>query len=122
MNTCSDSLSITKGLSYVNIKYPLDPSYSEGVLFEGVGITVLKSDLTDINANEYLLSDKLYAERTRRALEIKKIALEEAERWFSIASEYHFSLEEIYGAAMDFAKNDEILGEKIGEIANILEI
>ena len=63
-----------------------------------------------------------FSERTRRAKEIKKTALEEAERWFSIASELHFRLEEIYGSAMDFHKNTEMLDEKLGEMQNILEI
>ena len=53
---------------------------------------------------------------------IKKDALIEAERWFSLASELHFELEKIYGEAMDFKKNDEILDVKLQEIKNILQI
>ena len=112
----------SRGLTFIDIKSPLEPSNSDGICFEEANVCFLKSDVGEINSNEFLENDKMYSERTRRAKEIKKTALEEAERWFSIASELHFQLESIYGSAMDFHKNTEMLDEKLGEMQNILEI
>ncbi len=110
-----------KGISFVNLLSPLNPSTSEGISLISANLTVLKADVGDINSIEFLTDDKVYSERTRRAKEIRKIALEEAERWFSIASELHFQLEEIYSEAMDFNNNNKILAEKLHEIENILQ-
>ena len=115
-------IAISKDLSPIIIKSPLTPAYPEGIYFENVGITILKSAITDIHSSAFLSDDKIYSERTRKALELYKEALEESQRWFSIASELHFQLEEIYGAAMDFSKIDNIFVQKLIEIENILKI
>ena len=114
--------SLSKGLSPNIIKSPLDQTYPEGMCFGNSSIAILKSDIYDIHSNEFLLDDKICIERTRKASEIKKDALEESQRWFSIASEMHFELEEIYGASMDFSKIDGIFTQKMIEIENILKI
>ena len=111
----------SKGISFVNLLSPLNPSSSEGISFIGAGLSILKAEVGEINSVDFLKDDKIYSERTRRAKEIKKVALEEAERWFSIASELHFQLEEIYGSAMNFEKNNELIDNKIREIDNILQ-
>ena len=115
-------MAISKDLSPIIIKSPLNPAYPEGICFDNAGITILKSNITDIHSSAFLLDDKIYSERTRKALELQKEALEESQRWFSIASELHFQLEEIYGAAMDFSKIDNIFIQKLIEIENILKI
>ena len=114
-------LAATKGLSFTHLPTPLDPSHTEGIYFENANLTVVKSDSGEINAGEFIANDRIYSEKSRRAKELRKSALEEAERWFSIASDLHFQLEEIYGAAMNFEKNDEIFDRKLGEIDNILQ-
>ena len=60
-------------------------------------------------------------ERCRIMLEMRETSMNEAVRWFSIASDLHFRLEEIYGKAMDFSKNQEIIHEKLSQIENILQ-
>ena len=52
--------------------------------------------------------------------ELHSRALEESVRWFSIASDIHFDLEEMYSCAMDFSKIDAIFTEKAKECKQIL--
>ena len=47
-------------------------------------------------------------------------AISESERWFSIASDLHFRLEEIYKRAMNFDKNDALCDKLIIKILKIL--
>ena len=47
--------------------------------------------------------------------------LNEAQRWFGIAADLHFRLENIYGAAMDYSKNDKICELTIEKIASAVE-
>ena len=112
----------SKGLSYVELKYPLNPSFSEGLCFDNLQIVIYKGDIGEINSKDYLKDDKMYLERTRVAKETRKFALFEAERWFSVAAEIHFELENLYGQAMDFDKNNKILDIKLREMKNILQI
>ena len=49
-------------------------------------------------------------------------SLKQAERWFNIASEMHFRLEEIYSQSMDFTKNDIILEEKKAELSELFDV
>lgn len=121
LNTLAE-LAIVKGISFTHFPTPLNPSHTEGINFDSANLFIVKADTGDINSTTFIKNDKIYSERTRRAKEIKKMALEEAERWFSVASELHFQLEEIYGAAMNFEKNEETFNLKLREIENILQI
>ena len=103
--------------------YPsaLDPSKIDALELQNHGIVIRQSEEGEINANDFVnlsLTDK---ERIKKAEIIKHEALEEAKRWFSIASDIHFNLEEIYSKSMDFTKNDEIINNKLTEIKNIIE-
>ena len=46
--------------------------------------------------------------------------MKEAERWFSIASDFHFRLEDIYTKTMDFNKNNIIFEQKYKEIMDVI--
>ena len=46
--------------------------------------------------------------------------LDEAERWFSVAADFHFRLEEIYTKTMDFDKIDVIFNQKCDHIMSLL--
>lgn len=111
-----------KGTSFYRYLSPLDNSLCEGVHFIDANLSIIKSDFGTIDSKSYFTPNKVSEERIRRAIEIKKEALEEAERWFAIASDLHFRLEEIYGAAMNFALIDELFDKKMLEIENILQI
>jgi len=108
-------------LSFVDYIYPLNPKYSEGVIFNS-GFSIVISDTGEIDANSYLRDDKIFRERIKQAAIIKDDSLLEAQRWFAIASELHFEMENIYGKAMDYKKNDRILEIKLQEIKKILQI
>ena len=111
-----------KGISFVRLPYPLIPEYNEGLYVWQYDLMILKDIFSDINADKFISDDKVNIERTKHAKELKTDALSEAQRWFSIASDIHFQLEDIYGIAMNFTKNDEIFDKKIIEISNILEL
>ncbi len=113
---------LLKSLSFDSFLSPFNPSFCEGMYFPDSKTTLIKSDFGEIDLSRFFKNDKLHTERIRRAKEMRKEALEEAERWFAIASDLHFKLEEIYGVAMDFSNNDVIFDKKIKEIENILQI
>lgn len=115
-------LAKNKGVSFCRYLSPLDNSLCEGAQFIDANIAIVKSDFGEVDSKSYFLPNKVSEERTRRALEIKKEALEEAERWFAIAADLHSRLEEIYGGAMDFSLIDELFDKKMIEIENILQI
>ena len=112
----------SKGIPFTRFPIPLNPQLTEGIYIQDSDYLIVKSINPDINADEFILPDNVHLERTKRAKEIKETSLLEAQRWFSIASEMHFRLEEIYGHAMNFSKNDEIYDIKLKEITNILEL
>ena len=101
---------------------PLCPEHTDAILLEkeGVGIT-FSGGSEIIDASEF--STKMSAvdeEQIKLGEQIRMQALTEAERWFRIASDIHFRLEEIYTQAMDFSKNDEIYLECYDKAVNIL--
>jgi hypothetical protein len=73
-----------------------------------------------IDLGEFSVSDALTDERTRTMRDIEASALESAKRWFKIASDLHFRLEEIYKTSMNFDQNEQIIVEKSEEISKIL--
>lgn len=119
LDFCIDFLR-KKGCDFVNFPSPLDFSHSDGIFIQENDFLIIPSLNGEINADKFIgrCSD---TECIRQAKSMHREALEEAKRWFSIASDFHFRLEEIYSRAMNFEKNDEILSQKLIEIKNILE-
>ena len=115
-------VALSKKMSFINYMCPLNTLYSEGITFYNAQMTVMRSDVGEIDSLVLLTDDRMYSERTKGAKEFRRESLEEARRWFSIASELHFELEKIYGESMNFEKNDEIFDIKLREIKNILQI
>ncbi len=102
---------------------PLDGDCIEALYLpkEGIGF-VIGGEGEGITANEFFTPlDKTDGECIKKAAEIEEEALEEAMRWFAIASHLHFRLEKIYSSAMNFDINNKIFEEKSREIDNILE-
>lgn len=102
------------------------PSAIDGSLIDGVilnsGKTALLTGTGDeaIDISEIISEEPTDKERARVAEEIYKTAMLEAERWFKIASDFHFRLEEIYTGAMNFEENDKIFVSCREKIENIL--
>ena len=121
MNICADVLK-QRGLSFVHFPLALDPTSTDAIFSPYKNLAIIRDEISDINADDFLINPELTKECIKRSQAIKKDALEEAQRWFAVASEIHFELEEIYGKAMDFNKNDLIFKAKLTEIDNILEL
>ena len=100
----------------------LDPDLTDAIYLPGSDILLRISKDGDIMADEFFDISELHAERMKKADHIRTEALDEAKRWFAIASDIHFRIEEIYGRTMNFDIVDSITKEKTMEIANILEI
>lgn len=98
-----------------------DPEYFDAILLEKARILIIQSEEGEINGNDYLNLSSLDKERNRLAEELQKELLIESARWFKIAAELHFSLEDIYSAAMDFSKNDRIVSEIYAKIDRIFK-
>ena len=102
--------------------YALSPKQTDALYIPDAKIGIVKGENPDIISEEYFNSSPYDMERVKTARTIYNIAMEEATRWFNIASDIHFRLEEIYSSAMNFEKNDEILYNKSNEIRNILDL
>lgn len=99
---------------------PLNPAQIDEIYLPETGVLFTVEDgECDIDCRKFVFARKSDTEGQKRALQIYGDCMTESQRWFSIASDTHFELEEIYSAAMNFDKNEEIT-EKI--IANSLDI
>ncbi len=99
----------------------LDPNFTDAIYLcnEKIGYTTGIGGEA-INADAFFCESPLEAENIKKAGEIRNAALLEAKRWFTIASDLHFRLEEIYTKAMNFDRIDEIYEKKVVQIKNIL--
>ncbi len=103
------------------IVYPsaLDPDLLEAIELVNQPLIIRCAYEGTINSDDLFSIYKTDTERIKKADYLKFEALEEAKRWFSIASDLHFRLEEIYSEAMNFEKNDAIFDRIVTEIDNI---
>ncbi len=110
------------GISRTEFPTALSPDYLDAIYIPSCDTAfVLNGD--GINVDELISKYTDYdSERIKSARGIRDIALTEATRWFAIASDMHFRLEDIYSRAMSFEKNELLLAKKLEEIDNILEV
>ena len=96
---------------------PLSPESIDAIYLpdERISIT-LRGGSEIINASELSSINVVDEERLRVANNMRSTSLDEAKRWFGIASDIHFRLEEIYGEAMNFERNDELFDKCLNEI------
>lgn len=121
MNEVSNHLNFL-GISRTEFPNALDPKYLDAIYIPSFD-TAFVIGCEGIQADELIKKSIGYeTERIKSAKGIRDIALTEAERWFGIASDLHFRLENIYTQAMCFEKNELILNKKLREIENILEL
>jgi len=121
MNSLKNEL-IRLGANMTVAPCPLDPTETDAIYLpeDGVGITYAGGSKI-VDASDFAdKSDPVDGERIKLAKSVHKQALDEAERWFAIASDMHFRLEEIYTRAMDFTGNDAIYEKTYQKIVNIL--
>ncbi len=101
------------GYECIRLPSPLSDGETEAIYFKSSKTAIVAKSADDcvINADELFLKDDTDSERSRVAKQIRGFALEEAARWFGIASDIHFRLEEIYTSAMRFEGMDKIYSE-----------
>ena len=112
---------IKVGCDIIRFLSPLDENITEKIYIKRERVMIKRGSNNAIDLNHLIQTASSMAESAKACLSIRDQALDEASRWFSIASDIHFRLEEIYGEAMNFNKNQEIIREKIPEIENILQ-
>ncbi|MBO5909308.1 MAG: hypothetical protein J6Q67_05965, partial [Clostridia bacterium] len=113
------------GTDYMLFPSPLSPTYPEALYLidEKIFLSCSENEDTVIESEKFCQDDlTIIHERSRTAQNINEFALDEAKRWFGIASDLHFRLEEIYSTAMDFSKNDVIFNEIMCECKEILKL
>ena len=110
------------GVGFTEHIFPLDPCYPESILLKNNYLIYYSTDDPDIDSHSFFKNLDYILSSTSVADKIRQGALAEAQNWFAEASKHHFALEEIYGKAMNFEKNDEILQSLLVESKNILEI
>ena len=120
LSLCYEILKIRE-VHFLRFPTALTPSVTEAIYLPDNNLIITKTDDGEINADEFVSVRPIEIERVKKANQLYNESLEEAKRWFAIASDLHFRLEKIYGEAMDFDKNEAILEEKLLEIAIILE-
>jgi len=100
----------------------LNEAELEAIHLNANGISIVTEEGGEpLDCNEFIKESSEIDRARTEALEvgITKAALGEAERWFSIASDLHFRLEEIYTAAMNFNNFDEIVKNNAEMLRNI---
>ena len=112
---------VEKGINFTQFKAVLSPDDTDAILIDQDKTAIVRSADGEICADEFLDLSPADQERTRTARVTHAELLDEARRWFAIASDMHFRLEEIYGEAMNFEKNNKLIEEKNRQIENILE-
>ena len=111
-----------KGARAINFPSALDFKYSDGIIAEDNGLGIMISGKEGMCCDDFIKSKTILSSQTKCACVIREDALDAAKRWFLIASDFHFRLEEIYSGAMNFSINNEIIQQKITEIKKYLEI
>lgn len=123
MNDLSIEL-VRCGAKFTRFPSVFDDKKTEGVfLHETRTAYIIGADGEALDLSELCSSDKrVDSEGAKLLKRIESDSLCEASRWFGIASDFHFRLEEIYSRSMNFDKNEEIIGRKLEEIYAILEL
>ena len=101
---------------------PFDDKECEAILVHDTNTLYkreIESDAAD--ADECFIPCEKELEKIKKLDYLEKECLGEAQRWFNIASDFHFRLEKIYSSAMDFKIIDAITDEILTEIRNILQ-
>ena len=120
MRHVADELS-ARGAEMIVLPSATDGSLIDGVILNGGKTALLTGEGgAAIDTSKIISEEPADKERARVAEEIYKTAMLEAERWFKIASDFHFRLEKIYTGAMNFEENDKIFVSCREKIENIL--
>lgn len=115
------SLLERNNIGFIHLPCALDEMSTDAIYIPEISLVIDRDTDGEINADEFISLSDLEGERIKKARQLWQDALDEAKRWFCIASDLHFRLEKIYGEAMNFKVIDQIFGSIFTEIVNILE-
>lgn len=115
---------VRRGIDFTRFPTVFDDKKTEGVfIHETKTAYIVDGDGEALDLSEISSTDKrVDLEGAKLLKRIESDSLLEASRWFGIASDFHFRLEEIYSRSMDFEKNEKIICRKLKEISAILEL
>ena len=112
-----------RGIEMTASPFPLDQNAIEAIYIPKDSVCfIIGGGGEQIGVDDYFRNDELINERLKCAEECHKLALNDAKRWFSVASELHFTLEDIYTQAMNFDAVDAIYKKKFAEACDILNL
>ena len=120
LSLCKNLLK-SKNIGFTHFPCALDPTATDAIFITESSIVIERDSEGEINADEFVFLPTLDIERIKKARQIWRDSIDEAKRWFAIASDLHFRLEKIYGEAMNFQVIDKIFASTFNEIVNILE-
>ncbi len=120
LSVCKNILE-SKNIGFTHFPCALDQSATDAIYIPEASLVIDRDTEGEINADEFISLPTLETERIKKARRLWQDSLDEAKRWFVIASDLHFRLEKIYGEAMNFKVIDQIFGSTLTEIVNILE-
>lgn len=121
LDECFDVLK-QKNISFTYLPNALIPQHTECIFIRENGLLLCYGKDGNINTDDYFSDLSIEKEQIKCAEAIIEITKEEARRWFAIASDLHFRLEEIYSQAMNFDEIDTIAENKTKEIRFILDL
>ena len=100
---------------------PLFPEFAEAFVMGNNLFKISNDEQGAIRADGFFKTSGIDKEEIRLMTVIHDDLLKEAARWFSIASEVHFHLEDIYGECVNFENNEIILSKICKKIAKVCE-
>ena len=121
LDTFYDTLK-RKQTTFTRFVCPKRTSSTDALFIPDCSISVVRGITGEIDADSFITLKNNETEKIKVARSIKREALEESKRWFNIAADIHFQLEDIYIRAMMFEKNNEIVQSVSTEIKKILDL
>lgn len=106
---------------HVSFPCTLNPTLKDALYLPQSNLVITSQSDGEIDSEDLFSLSVVDIDQIKKAKKIREDALEEAKRWFGVASDMHFRLEKIYGEAMNFDVNEGILEQKATEISIILE-
>lgn len=100
---------------------PLFPELAESVIIGNDLFTISNDEQETVRSDDFFTTSDINKEEIRLMTIIHNDLLKEATRWFSIASDIHFKLEDIYGECMNFENNQSILSKICKKIIKVCE-
>ncbi len=118
LNYIKDSFQLYDRLEFLS---PLCPKFLDGIKICDKLMVYYDENNYVVDSREFSSVSKLDIEETKLILSSHEEFLAEATRWFKIASDIHFRLEDIYKKCVNFEKNDSIIEDICKKILKLCD-